>query len=276
MAPEPVGALAQQQPIILPAPSITEQEREKLLLAHLPQVRLVAETIRERLPRAADLNDLIGYGVIGLLQAIDRFDPSRGIVLKTYAEHRIRGAILDGLRGMDWLSRGARKKQRQYQQSLCEPSSVPASPAAPVSEAGNTTRPTATRGLTIEVVCAGSQLEELEKLSGRMGLRDTVAGITGNPETLYQEKEARQRLRRALAQLPWRHRQIVQLYYYGYLSMKQIAQIFRVYESRISQIHSLALKRLRHILALYEALTLFQSTDRRCDSEPVKPSSSLV
>ena len=276
MAPEPVGALAQQQPIILPAPSITEQEREKLLLAHLPQVRLVAETIRRRLPRAADLNDLIGYGVVGLLQALDRFDPSRGILLKTYAEQRIRGAILDGLRTMDWLSRGARQKQRQYQQSLCEPPSIPAIPADPVSEEGNTTRPTTTRGLAVNVICAGSQLEELEKLSERMGLRDSGSGITGNPETLYQEKEARQRLRRALAHLPCRHRQIVQLYYYGHLSMKQIAQIFRVHESRISQIHILVLKRLRHILASSEALTLFQSTDRSCDSEPVKPSSSSL
>jgi len=252
MAPEPVGTLAQQQPIILPAPSMTEQEREKLILAHLPQVRRVAKTFHKRLPRAVDLNDLIGYGVVGLLHAINRFDLSRGILLKTYAEHRIRGAILDGLRTMDWLSRSARQKQRQYQQSLCEPPPAPASPAAPVSEAGNTTRPTATRGLTIEVVCAGSQLEELEKFSERLGLRDTVAGITGNPETLYQEKQARLRLCRALAHLPRRHRQIVQLYYYGDLRMKQIAQILRVHESRVSQIHNAVLKRLRDIPTLHE------------------------
>ncbi|MBI1955479.1 MAG: sigma-70 family RNA polymerase sigma factor [Acidobacteria bacterium] len=233
------------QPIPAPAP-ILEQEREKLLLAHLPQVRLIAEKIRERSRFSLDLDDLMGYGVIGLLKAIERFDASRGILLKTYAEYRIRGAILDGLRGMDWLSRSARQKKRLSQQDLFNSQRSSAAQQSPESDKATPAAPA--WFAATELIYVGTNLEEMEKLSERLGLRPTEGWFSENPETLYQREEDRQRVAAALAHLSWRHRQVMQLYYHAELSMKQIAQILNVHESRVSQIHRLALRRLRKFL----------------------------
>ncbi|MBI4465633.1 MAG: sigma-70 family RNA polymerase sigma factor, partial [Acidobacteria bacterium] len=207
-----------------------QQERERLILLHLPQVRLVAETIRERLGFAADISDLIGYGVVGLLHAVDRFDPSRGFLLKTYAEHRIRGAILDGLRGMDWLSRTARKKERKYQESLREAERIR---SLPPSMEFQTSEPAGPGQLESEDSCAaphlpfldlinaGGNLEDLERLSERSGWRKGMMSREETPETLFQRKEIQGKLTQAIARLPYRQRQVIQLYYHQQLNMKE-------------------------------------------------------
>ncbi len=97
---------------------IGEDERERLILEHLPQVRLIARRIQERLPESVTLEDLISTGVIGLISAIDNFDPSHNVKLKTYAEYKIRGAILDSLRGLDWAPRQKRRKAKQIEAAL--------------------------------------------------------------------------------------------------------------------------------------------------------------
>jgi RNA polymerase sigma factor for flagellar operon FliA len=93
-------------------------ERERLILEHLPQVRLIARRIHERLPESVSLEDLISTGVVGLIAAIDHFDPSHNVKLKTYAEYKIRGAILDSLRGLDWAPRQQRKKSKQIEAAI--------------------------------------------------------------------------------------------------------------------------------------------------------------
>src|SRR5712691_637790 len=93
-------------------------ERERLILEHLPQVRLIARRIQERLPENISLDDLISTGVIGLISAIDHFDPKHNVKLKTYAEYKIRGAILDSLRGMDWAPRQKRKKAKRVEAAI--------------------------------------------------------------------------------------------------------------------------------------------------------------
>lgn len=240
LCPYPQTAvLAAPEPTAAPAPAL-DLDREKLLLAHLPQVRLIAERVHKRMRFATDLDDLMAYGMIGLLKAIERFDRSRGTLLKTYAEHRIRGAILDGLRSMDWLSRSARQKKRLWQQHSSGPDlpgEKPSDPdVPPVSYAA------------AELIYVGTNLEDFEKLSERMGLRNTLIGCTDNPEIAYQRKENRQRIAQALALLPWKHRRVVYLYHYSELTMKQISQLLHVHESRVSQIHTVALNRLRSIL----------------------------
>ena len=92
---------------------ISAEERERLIMEHLPQVRLIARRIHERLPENVSLEDLISTGIIGLISAIDRFDTSHNVKLKTYAEYKIRGAILDSLRGLDWAPRQQRKRSKQ-------------------------------------------------------------------------------------------------------------------------------------------------------------------
>src|SRR4030081_131616 len=98
--------------------AMTEAEREQLILEHLPQVRLIARRIQERLPESIILDDLISTGVLGLIAAIDHFDPRHNVKLKTYAEYKIRGAILDSLRGLDWAPREKRKKAKQIEAAV--------------------------------------------------------------------------------------------------------------------------------------------------------------
>src|ERR1700678_3310248 len=111
MVRKPVAAYASQ--------ALAAEEREQLILEHLPQVRLIARRIHDRLPESVSLDDLISTGVIGLIAAIDRFDPAQNVKLKTYAEYKIRGAILDSLRGLDWAPRQQRKRAKQIEAAIC-------------------------------------------------------------------------------------------------------------------------------------------------------------
>src|SRR5438270_6804009 len=95
-----------------------KDERERLILEHLPQVRLIARRIHDRLPESVNLDDLISTGIVGLISAIDRYDPSLNVKLKTYAEYKIRGAILDSLRGLDWAPRQQRKRSKQIEAAI--------------------------------------------------------------------------------------------------------------------------------------------------------------
>src|SRR3954464_13880840 len=105
-------------PLYQESTDISDVERERLILEHLPQVRLIARRIQERLPENICLDDLISTGVIGLIAAIDNFDPTHNVKLKTYAEYKIRGAILDSLRGLDWAPRQKRKKAKQIEAAI--------------------------------------------------------------------------------------------------------------------------------------------------------------
>src|SRR5579884_3662625 len=100
------------------AESFSDADRERLILGHLPQVRLIARRIQERLPENVALEDLISTGVLGLISAIDNFDASHNVKLKTYAEYRIRGAILDSLRGLDWAPRQKRRRAKQIESAI--------------------------------------------------------------------------------------------------------------------------------------------------------------
>ena len=101
-----------------PSAALSSEDRERLILEHLPQVRLIARRIHERLPESVNLDDLISTGVVGLISAIDRFDASHNVKLKTYAEYKIRGAILDSLRGLDWAPRQQRKRSKQIEAAI--------------------------------------------------------------------------------------------------------------------------------------------------------------
>jgi RNA polymerase sigma factor for flagellar operon FliA len=183
---------------------------------------------------AVELEDLVGYGTLGLVNAVDRFDPTRGILLKTYAEHRIRGAILDGLRGMDWLPRGARQKERQERQDGSGDVSSLAQPASGVPR--------------MQAVINGGGLGDLEKLAQFSQAHSYPQGYEGSPETQCARKEKFDQLSRALLRLPRRHRVVLDLYYRSEMSMKQIGERLRIHESRVSQLHAAAIGRLRKTL----------------------------
>jgi RNA polymerase sigma factor FliA len=234
-------------------------ERQRLLLLHLPQVRLVAKGIWDRMKFAVELDDLVGYGTIGLMHAVERFDPQRGILLKTYAEHRIRGAILDGLREMDWLPRSARQKKRQQKEQQHDEEAGGVSCALhPGASAGQTvSKSEPGSGCGPKIICLpqmesvfpGGNLGDLEKLAESFQARQAQGGSGRNPEHLYERKEKFDQLAAAISRLPRRHQQILALYYQKERSMRQIGVILRVHESRVSQLHSVAVGRLRRDLS---------------------------
>ena len=239
-----------------PAPSGSEE----LIEQHLKQVQMIAKKIRQRLPAHVELDDLIGYGTVGLMNAVEGFDPSRGTLLKTYAEHRIRGAILDGLRGMNWLSRSACRRKAQLERSSgaaaigAPVDTLPASPSKTARMSaqdhprrGAARSPAALGTTLIEIICGGWFLEDLEQISERAGWR-RAAGMGSqaeDPEEIYRRKELKQQMSNAVARLPLRERALVEMRYEREMSMTEISRILGVHPSRVSQLHAQAMQRLK-------------------------------
>jgi len=224
-------------------------DQERLLLEQLPQVRYIARRIHDRLPAHIPFDDLVQAGILGLMEALHKFDPSKHVELKTYAKHRIQGAILDSLRDLDWSPRPLRRKARQLEQ-------------AHQRLRARFGRPATEPELAIEL---GLELKELQHLLGDLrGLdlgslqdeftesgheRDTLAaptqGLVQEPYARCLEGELRELLTRAVSELQPRERQVLALYYFEELTMKEVGAVLGVGEARVSQIHSAALVRLR-------------------------------
>jgi RNA polymerase sigma factor FliA len=222
-------------------------DREALLLRHLPQVYLVARGVWERVRFAVELDDLVGYGTIGLVRAIEKYDPARGILLKTYAEYRIRGAILDGLRGMDWLSRAARHAERREQQRETALANERCCGVAVAERDDAGTERRSPSGQQIRAVFSGGSLADLERLATLVDA-PLFAPAPQSPERIYERRERNERLAQALARLPQRQQRIMDLYYRCELTMREIAEQLQLHESRISQLHGEALEALRRQL----------------------------
>ncbi len=228
---------------------------EELVLQHLPQVHMVAKKLRQRF-RHADFDDLVGYGMLGLMKAIKAFDASRGILLKTYAEYRIRGEILDGLRVMNWLSRSACRRKAQYQQSTSQNEGAcgggggpnanePASRLAGKRPAALSRRPPRRLEIPLmEIHCAGSQLENLDQIAQSTG-RSMAAVTDQNPVAIYYRKQLARQVAQAMARLPRRDRYVLEMHYQRELSLKQIGELLNVHQSRVSQLHAGAIRQLR-------------------------------
>jgi RNA polymerase sigma factor FliA len=225
-------------------------DRQKMLVEMLPLVKRVALKIRERLPAQVELDDLSANGVLGLVDAVAKFDASKRVKLETYARHRVRGAILDGLRAADPASRDLRLKNKMIQKLYRE---LEAKVGRPVQDE----EMAAASGVSLGQW--HSALTEIQSVGIDCGSRVLSAGPTtklqstdpellidggDNPFDMYYRREQREILNRAIAGLPERERQVISLHSQG-LTMKQIAQLMHVDESRISQIHSVALIRLK-------------------------------
>jgi RNA polymerase sigma factor FliA len=214
---------------------------ENVVLQHMPQVSLIAKRIRDRFSPNADLGDLVGYGVIGLMSAIERFDSSRGILLKTYAEYRIRGAILDGLRRMNWLSRTACRNKTAYRRRLAGKTAGDSEQSARTGNRAGLNPP------LLEIICGGTELEALEQMSLRSRSGD-IGAMRNDPAVLYERKEMGAKLVRAVSCLGPRDREVLDLYYQRGLNMQEIAELLSVHQSRVSQLHTAAIQKLRKIM----------------------------
>ena len=224
---------------------------ESLLLEMLPLVRRIALGIHRRLPAHVDVDDLIGNGTLGLVEAINKFDPSKEVKLETYARHRVRGAILDGLRRADTASRDLRQKNKRIQTLYHELE----------SKLGRHVRDEEmAKALGMNLGQWYRALNEIQNVGTDWGSRILSAGPTlklqstdpeflpadgDDPFDLCCRREQHEILGRALSRLPDREREIITLIYRHGLTMKQIAVRLHVDESRVSQIHSVALGRLK-------------------------------
>jgi RNA polymerase sigma factor for flagellar operon FliA len=223
-------------------------ERDRLLLEHLPTVRYLARRIHERLPQHVELDDLVSAGVVGLIDAFNKFDHRKKVQFKSYAQFRIRGAILDSLRILDWSPRELRRKGRAVQEAI----------QALTQRAGRTpTEQEIAREMNLDLNDYQQLLGELKGLEiGSLNMEhnedsgeEELAYIAGSPEDdpLFRclQGEMTQRLADAIEELPEKERMVLTLYYYEELTMKEIGMALGVVESRVSQIHSSAVLRLR-------------------------------
>ena len=238
-------------PPVAPAVPVLNGEQEKLLLEHLPVVRFLARRIHERLPQHVDVEDLVSAGVVGLMDAFVKFDPAKRVQFRSYAQFRIRGAILDSLRSLDWSPRELRRKGRAVEEAIR-------------TLTARTGRPPSEPEIATEM---GLRLEEYQQLLGDLkGLEigtlhverneesgeEELAYVPGRPEEdpLFRclRGELQERLADAIANLPERERIVMTLYYYEEMTMREIGLALGVVESRVSQVHASAVAHLRAAL----------------------------
>lgn len=232
---------------------LSEEERQCLILKHLPQVRLVARRIHGRLPGNVSLDDLISTGIVGLISAVDRFDPSHRVELTVYAGYKIKGEILDSLRRLDWAPRRQRKHAKQIQSAI-EAVRQRLHRAPTEQEIAAELDITIDRYREWVVNVRGLNLGRLETAeSDHPGENGSLRSLPGDPGELPSARLERSELQRALAAaisgLPEIHQTVLSLHYRDELRLREISKIVGVHESRISQIKSQALRRLRTCMA---------------------------
>lgn len=228
-------------------PETTAEARERLILEHLPQVRLIARRIYERLPDTVSLDDITSMGVIGLIAAVDHFETSHNVKLKTYAEYKIRGAILDSLRGLDWAPRQKRKMAKQIQAAIAAAGQrLQREPREEeVAEQLQLSLPDYHRRL-IEVQGLGlGHLAYAAHPDGRDALEYVPDSQDLLPSRLLERSELEKLLAEAIEQMSPMDRAVINLYYQDELTLRQIAQVVHLHQSRISQLKAQAILRLR-------------------------------
>lgn len=224
------------------------EERERLILEHLPQVRLIARRIRGRLPESVSLDDLVSAGIVGLIAAVDQYDPAQNVKLKTYAEHKIRGAILDSLRSLDWAPRQRRKKAKQIEFAISRAEQR-------LHRIPSEDEIAAEMGLELEeyhrwlVEVQGLNIGSLEYTSDDgegKGLLEYLSDDQDQlPSRLLERAQLEQLLTDAIRKIPPMERTVLGLYYLEELTLREIAQVVDLHESRISHLKSQAILRLR-------------------------------
>jgi RNA polymerase sigma factor for flagellar operon FliA len=221
-----------------------------LIVAGLPFVESLARRMASSMPNSIDIGDLVQDGVLGLIDAAHRFDEGRGIKFETFAERRVRGAMIDALRKDAW-PRGVRRQRRELDAARealrrelgHEPSM--ADLAARVGSDEKRLSRTIVRINTIEATSPLATGEHTDESSLPTAL---VPSEPDSPDRAYEKTEMRERVRAAIQTLPWRERKVIGLYYYGEVTMKHIGAAIGVNESRVSQLHARAIRRLRDAL----------------------------
>jgi RNA polymerase sigma factor FliA len=230
-------------------------QQEQIVVDHLPLVRFIARRVHERVPRHVPIDDLYSAGIIGLLDAIGKFDSSKNIKFPSYAQFRIRGAILDSLRNLDWSPRELRRKAREVEDAIQvltgqlrrSPTEIEIAQQLHIDLGAYQHLSGELKGLDVGTLHANRSSDEGE---------EELVYVPGRPEDdplfRFLHAETRERLTKAINDLPERERLVMTLYYYEETTMKEIGLILGVVECRVSQIHASAVLHLRAGLAMPE------------------------
>lgn len=230
---------------------LDRQKRNELIIKYAPLIKFVAGKLAMKLPPNVDIDDLISVGVIGLIDAINRFDPDRNIKFKTFAEFRIRGAMLDELRAQDWIPRSVRKKAALIDKVYLELEQRLGRPAEDeeVAEALGVSLEEFYKMLEEIKGASFVDIENIKRALPDLNEEDIFELIEDpNKPDPFEDcrlKELRDILAEAIEELPEKEKLVLSLYYYEDLTMREIGEILGYTESRISQLHSKALSRLR-------------------------------
>lgn len=228
----------------------TKEERDALILEHLPQVNWIALRLHEKLPPGTELDDLISAGVIGLVAAVDNYDPSRGASLRTYAEYKIRGAILDSIRGLDGIPSHKRKRVKQVQQAIAKLEGT-------LKRAASEEEIAVELGLSLadfhewmndlRAVSLGSLnvVDEGDEFSLLKFISDDGED---SPDRLLEKSELERLIARGITRMPERERLVLSLYYKEGLNLREVAEIMGLHLTRVAQLRVQAILRLRSLL----------------------------
>ena len=224
-------------------------DREQLILEHMDQVQLIAKRIRDRLPQSVNLDDLVSAGILGLISAIDHYDPGQQVKLRTYAEYKIKGAMLDSLRGLDWAPRQHRRRAREIEAATAVleqdlqriPFEEEIAHHLGLSILEYQVWLSEACGLNVGSLDSPTRADGDER---KFSLELADAG-TQSPSQIAEKAELEGLLSTAIQQMPELQRTVLNLYYYEELTLRQISSATGMHESRISQLKSQALAWLR-------------------------------
>jgi RNA polymerase sigma factor for flagellar operon FliA len=228
---------------------MSQEKRDQIVLDHLPLVKAIAIRVHENLPVHVDLDDLIHAGVMGLFDAVTKFDGAKNVAFHSYAKHRIKGAILDSLRQQDWASRDLRRRQKQVENATRDLSiKLGRTPheAEVAEEMGVGLR--RWRQMQLEMRTVGLVSSTPNPDQDRERPLEFPATVNLQPDRMCEQRQLESTLARAIGTLPARYQKVVFLYYTNDLTMKEIGEVLGVNESRVSQIHKIALKKMAGVL----------------------------
>jgi RNA polymerase sigma factor for flagellar operon FliA len=226
--------------------------RDRLILTYAPLVKYVAGRLGSGLPAHVDEGDLVSYGLLGLIGAIERYDPDRDVKFETYAIARIKGAIIDELRAMDWVPRSVRARAREIERAIAELEKqlLRAPTDEEIAKKVGITEDELEESLTEISRSSIAALDELWTVSSSGGdqiaLIDTIEDTEApDPQSSLSQTEMKEAIGEAIARLPEREKLVVTLYYYEELTLREIGEVLGVTESRVSQLHTKAILRLK-------------------------------
>ena len=240
--------------VATPPPGLSPQDREQMILKFAPLVRYVVGRLVVVLPQVFDHDDLLGYGTSGLSEAVDRYDPSRGVGFESFATDRIRGSVIDALRSADWIPRSSRKRSRDVQRTYGELEERLGRPPADEEVAGELGLSLAQMHRAMaDAVCSVVSLQRTVRSSDDDDMATTLLDCVADADAVgpgqnLEDKELHASILRALQCLDEREKRVLSLYYERSLTLREISQVLEISESRVWQLHARAIIRIRNYI----------------------------